>query len=177
MNEQDFARETVRNLLQSAILDWGLDGLPTHDSTSTGDLIKAILDTQGLWKAPAALDEYWRLAGSPSSGLWQEFSRCGGFSIQRALSARMLAIETALHNGFDWKNFRYAAPILVFDSMPGGEALWVECDSDAVEMDEDPPVWLLTEELNKEPQLLAESFTSYLKKAIDRESTIRNPLG
>jgi len=176
MNSAEQARTIVRDALNAAAASWGSEALESRPSWKPQTLIKAIMDAQGHHKVPAALDEYWRLAGA-RDGLWQEFARCGGFSANEALSARMLAIETALASGSDWHTFRYGEPVLVFQFLAGGEALWVECDSDAREIDHDPPVWLLTEEPGKGPQLVADSFSEYLQKMIDSETRIRKPLG
>jgi len=176
MKGAEQARDDVRSALTVASTSWGAGELESWPIEKSRGVVKAIMDAQGHHKVPSALDEYWRLAGG-ANGFWREFARCGGFSANEALSARMLAIETALLAGFDWQKFRYGEPVLVFHFLPGGEALWVDCDSDAREIDHDPPVWLLTEEPNKGAQRVADSFTEYLEKTIERETKIRKPLG
>lgn len=171
----DQARESVRDILNSAAESWDLPDLGSLSTQNADALVRSILLAQGHSKVPAALSEYWRLAGSPTGGIWREFATAGGFDPREGLSARMLAMDTALASGADWQMFRYGEPLIVFQYLPGGEVLWVPCDSDEREIDHDPAVWILTEHPGVGPVVLSESFTEYLENAVSLASEARIP--
>lgn len=147
--------------------------------------IQCVRLTQGT-SAPGSLTEYWRLAGADGDptlgqvadrrrnyGMWRQFARCDGFSVGSSVRSRMLAIETALEAGWDWRKFRFAEPLVTFNYLPGGEVFWVPFDEEAKTSDQDPPVLMLRESAGAEPELISDRFSDYLRGMIDREIKMR----
>lgn len=86
----------------------------------------------------------------------------------------MLAIETGLEAGWDWRKFRFAEPLVTFNYLPGGEVFWVPFDEEAKASDQDPPVLMLRESAGAEPELISDRFSDYLLGMIEREIKMRS---
>jgi len=167
------ARQHVRSILDSAVDAFG--GSLDDDREEVGEIIRCARIAQGN-DMPAALDEYLRAAGS-DSGLGSKFPRGQSVTARGCLDSRMIAIETALLSGSDWQMFRFAEPLVVFDSWPGGEVFWVEFDADDSQADHDPPVWMLSEKPGSGPTQVAKSFSAFIAASIDLEVETRKKYG
>lgn len=167
------ARQRIRSILGSAMAKLG--GSLDEDSEAVAEIIRCAEEAQGN-DLPAALDEYLRAAGS-DRGLGSKFPRGQGVTARGSLASRMIAIETALLSGSDWQAFRFAEPLFVFNSLPGGEVFWVEFDPDDSESDHDPPVWMLSERPGGGPVQVAERFSAFISSSLDLEVETRRKYG
>lgn len=171
-------------------LAYAADSFGTQLSDDQNPVVEAQIEcvrlTQGT-SAPGSLTEYWRLAGADGDptmgqvadrrrnyGMWRQFARCDGFSVGASVRSRMLAIETGLEAGWDWRKFRFAEPLVTFNYLPGGEVFWVPFDEEAKASDQDPPVLMLRESAGAEPELISDRFSDYLLGMIEREIKMRS---